>query len=313
MDRPRRTTRTPKRKDEPAEVVQPAPPKPRRQAKDRLTYLLESTKSPLTKINISDIINAEAWNALSEESREHLKTLLPPTAFLEDGAVDPGLFTDAHFLAAAHTFQDHIFSGWLTPTHKTLVSKYLEEIRAGTLAAPWKDAEWEACNQAPAVGPRGKNGRVLAGDVAEIKLTDLARDNVLLPGDILAYKRTFAHLGITIEKDVIIDAVDPKTRALTVFLSPGTALYLPDTLVANPAGEPSSDTQSMTVTSPRMLETGVLDLDARAEKSRRPNGNAWKCFTVWRWREFPGGQGERGGRENHGTLFYLRGCYYHEL
>ena len=65
-----------------------------------------------------------------------------------------------------------------------------------------------------------------------------------------------------------------------------------------------------------MLETGILDLDGRMEKSQRPNGNAWKCFTIWRWRN--GSDSEyspydsRGGRESHGTLFYLRSSFYHE-
>jgi len=63
-----------------------------------------------------------------------------------------------------------------------------------------------------------------------------------------------------------------------------------------------------------MLETGLLDLDGRVDRQKRPNGNAWKCFTVWRWRGDPVNMvdDERGGRENHGTLFYLRSTYYHE-
>jgi hypothetical protein len=73
----------------------------------------------------------------------------------------------------------------------------------------------------------------------------------------------------------------------------------------------------MTITSPTMLETGLLDMDGRIEKAQRPNGNAWKRVSVWRWRDgtLDGGvgEGERGGRENHGTLFYLRGCYYHDM
>jgi hypothetical protein len=70
----------------------------------------------------------------------------------------------------------------------------------------------------------------------------------------------------------------------------------------------------MTITSPTMLETGLLDLDGRIDKTHRPHGNAWKNFTVWRWRaeaEY-NPYDARGGRENHGTLFYLRGSYYHE-
>lgn len=76
----------------------------------------------------------------------------------------------------------------------------------------------------------------------------------------------------------------------------------------------------MDISSPSQLENGVLDTDGRVERARRPNGNAWKCFTVWRWREDVEWEGEFGtsandgkqGRENHGTLFYLRGNFYHD-
>jgi len=70
-------------------------------------------------------------------------------------------------------------------------------------------------------------------------------------------------------------------------------------------------------TSLSTFETALLDLDGRVERSQRPNGNAWKTFTVWK-RRTPSSEmsidaeSERGGRESYGTLFYLRGNYYHE-
>lgn len=102
---------------------------------------------------------------LSDESRKVLVTLLPPTAFGDylpgvghpaqpqhdvttasdpsERALNPNFFNDPHFLDAAHTFQDHLFSGWLTATHQAKLNKYLDGIRDGTLAAPWKDEDWE--------------------------------------------------------------------------------------------------------------------------------------------------------------------------
>jgi hypothetical protein len=76
----------------------------------------------------------------------------------------------------------------------------------------------------------------------------------------------------------------------------------------------------MEISTPSQLENWVLDTNGRVEKGRRPNGNAWKCFTVWRWMEDVEWEGESGtsgdggkwGRENHGTLFYLRGNFYHD-
>ncbi|KAJ7732198.1 hypothetical protein B0H14DRAFT_2409327 [Mycena olivaceomarginata] len=44
--------------------------------------------------------------------------------FNVSGPVDPSLFTDSHFLAAAHTFQDHLFSDWLSDAPAEKVEKY---------------------------------------------------------------------------------------------------------------------------------------------------------------------------------------------
>jgi hypothetical protein len=63
------------------------------------------------------------------------------------GSIDTSLFTDAHFLAAAHTLQDHIYSNWLSDTHVEKVKKYEQGIKDGSLAAPWKDEVWERDNQ----------------------------------------------------------------------------------------------------------------------------------------------------------------------
>lgn len=149
---------------------------------EELDSLLKDPKSRLTEVDMSELINKETWGMLSREARERLVVLLPPTAFgggmgidethpacassssslrpsrnLESlsslqykptepspsvDALDPRTFNDAHFLAAAHTFQDHIFSGWLTNTHAEKVREYEEGVRDGTLSAEWKDEVW---------------------------------------------------------------------------------------------------------------------------------------------------------------------------
>jgi len=109
---------------------------------------------------------------LSDEARNHLKHLLLPTAFegfieeadsdhpawsrnvsLENanrhGDVNPSFFGDGHFLAAARSFQDHLFSNWLSDTHQKKVSAFKEGIVSGSLAAPWKDEEWEHLHPTP--------------------------------------------------------------------------------------------------------------------------------------------------------------------
>lgn len=139
---------------------------------------------------------------LPSESQNRLKTLLPPTAFREwqpclapdhpayngesskisdssGHTVDPSVFTDPHcahrpscpsprkltlepVLAAARTFQDHIFSGWTTTAQEEKVQKYLQQIKEGSLHAPWKDDEWMRNNVETPVESNGLAGYVSA-------------------------------------------------------------------------------------------------------------------------------------------------------
>jgi len=121
------------------------------------------------------VFNIDTWAQLSDESRTRMIGLLPPTAFTtfvakidpnhpsvsdarnagemevdEDPGherslqtFDPSFFTDPHLLAALRTFQDHLYTGWMAPSHKQDVESYLDGIRSGLLHAPWKDYIWE--------------------------------------------------------------------------------------------------------------------------------------------------------------------------
>ncbi|KAJ7824510.1 Asx homology domain-containing protein, partial [Mycena olivaceomarginata] len=208
----------------------------------------KNPKSCLTKMNISDLINANSWHMLSPDSQSRLAALLPPTAFSSfqpsirsdhlaatdsmnvdfnvSCTIDPSLFTDSHFLADVYTFQDHLFSDWLSDAHAKKVKKYEEGIRDGSLAAPWKDEVWGRNNEEPIT----HSSPMCAGapsEATELKLVDLAKSSVLRQGNILAYKWHFTNLGILIEKDVIIKKVDACTHSLTVLLEPGTTRDLP--------------------------------------------------------------------------------------
>ncbi|KAG6879109.1 hypothetical protein C0992_005135 [Termitomyces sp. T32_za158] len=350
MDRPRRTTRPPVRLID----TLPSSPSTTRQKRkttqddpaEQLHTLLTSPKSALTTMDVSDIFNAASWNMLSADSQNTLKTLLPPTAFLNfsvsigadhpsavgngsdavdsippaNDVVDTALFTDPHFLAATHTLQDHIYCGWMSDSHVQKVAKYEEGIHDGTLAAPWKDELWERNNGVPRPATMPTNNGAVssnerAGEAAEIKLVTLAQEGVLQVGDIIVLRRNFSALNIIVEKDAIIRSIHPKTHALTVLLEPGTSAHLPAPLVSPDPSPPTGNTQEAVITSPTQLETALLDNDGRVERGKRPNGNAWKSMTVWRWRGTAPWEdvgGGRWGRENHGTLFYLRGTYYHE-
>jgi hypothetical protein len=116
-------------------------------------------------------LNVGAWNLLSPEARLRLVDLLPPTAFhtyepkIEPShpsqsivstcpsphettalrtpdVLDAAVFTDSHFLAAAHTFQDHLYSDGLSDATEERVREFQTGIQSGTLHAPWKDEVW---------------------------------------------------------------------------------------------------------------------------------------------------------------------------
>ncbi|KAJ7512421.1 Asx homology domain-containing protein [Mycena galericulata] len=358
---PRRSNRKPKPiRREPSLPPENVPSK--RKAKDDVDHaekLLQNPKSRLTKMDISDLINANSWNMLSPDSQTRLAAFLPPTAFRsfqptlgpdhpaaadlmnvdsgDAGPLDTSFFTDAHFLAAAHTFQDHLYSNWLSDAHAEKVEKYTKGIHDGSLAAPWKDEVWERDNQneEPTVTTGSHTSSVLAGyaiffscrtqshfvscstrrsrEASELKLGDLAKNSVLREGDVLAYKRNFTNLNIFVEKDAIVQRIDPRTHSLTVLVEPGTTRDLPAHLLMPGPSDPSAPTRSMTITSPTQLESGLLDIDGRVERTKRPHGNAWKAMTLWRWPgDALGTEGGRGGREAHGTLFYLRACHYQD-
>lgn len=75
-------------------------------------------------------------------------TIDQPTAGSSSDVLDMSIFTDSHFLAAAHTLQDHIFSDWMSDNHAKKVKKYEDGIVDGTLSAAWKDEVWERNNKA---------------------------------------------------------------------------------------------------------------------------------------------------------------------
>ncbi|PPQ67621.1 hypothetical protein CVT26_006831 [Gymnopilus dilepis] len=348
MDRPRRSARQPVKAPTlvAPESSQKAKPKPAQEADPEKTFnmLMESSKSDLVSLDMQDIINSHTWSMLSDDARNQLKAFLPPTAFTnyqaslgsdhpsrkdEDAdkmSVDEkhdagssqaelnfGFFNDPHFLAATRTFQDHLYLNYFSEAHVAKVGQFEQGIQEGTMAAPWKDEVWYRDNPPP--GPSLQdvlsNGR--AGEAREVKLGTLAKNKVVRVGDVIAYRRAFATSEV-IEKDAIIHSIHPKTFALTMLTRSGPHRDLPQELLTPKPSEPAQPPLSMEITSLSMLETGLLDTDGRMEKSRRPNGNAWKCFTVWRFR--PGAEynpyDSRGGRENHGTMFYLRGSFYHD-
>ncbi|KAI0643249.1 hypothetical protein C8Q79DRAFT_928435 [Trametes meyenii] len=395
----RRSARTPAKTPtkQPTAVARPPPespsgnPKGKRKAREpaekssaeKLEHLLTNSKSKLTKLDITGVINYANFLDLSEEAQRRLCALLPPTAFTTfapsvspthpdyvpaatqtghspddddrmqvdvDGqppevsggqtpaTLDPSVLTSPFFLSAAHTFQDHLFSSWLAKKASDDLAKFREGAMSGDLHVDWKDEVWERDQQRPAGTTRSK-------PAPKMDMNALAKHGLLQKGDVLAYKRAFPALNVTVEKDVLIESVDPQTHALSFLLPPGTQRSLPPALLSLDPHECEDKILSVAgVSDPVALERAVLDSDGRIRSADKYEHDVaacttasplspgfqdevanviavrgWKSFTVWRWREehrAGGGDGmlpimeqqERAGREKVATLFYLRGC-----
>jgi len=162
---------------------------------------------------------------------------------------------------------------------------------------------------------------------------------------VLAYKRTFSHINITVEKDIMVRSlINPNTpppphrndsnviftsqiagggrpsKSIVVLVPSGTTKYLPPALASSsiPTEDLFPDDNSLlevSITTPSSLESGILDTDGRVNKLQRTNGNAWKYLSVWKSMKCGGTNGfafpERGGRQDTGTLHYLRSSVYY--
>ncbi|KAI0764148.1 Asx homology domain-containing protein [Trametes elegans] len=364
--RPRRSARTPAKvpyKTNSSVATPSSPVQGKRKARDagkspaeKLEYLLTNTKSKLTQVDISDLINYPNLLELSGDAQKRLCALLPPTAFstytpivcpthpdyaapspehpdnkamdVDDSAadaraparLDPTVFTSPFFLSAAHTFQDHLFSGWLGKKAADDVAKFREGARTGNMHADWKDELWEREQRPAAATAASKRKRPPALDIAL-----LAKRRLLQAGDVLAYHRAFPAQDVTVEKDLLVESIDPQTHAPTFLLTRGTQRALHTTLLPHDAADSAHTERVLSieaVTDPLALERGVLDVDGRVRATgagttvsqNDARVRAWKAFTVWRWREEVRDHSElqllqeRGGREKVATLFYLRGC-----
>jgi len=166
-------------------------------------------------------------------------------------ALDPMFFSDSHFLAALRTFQDHLHSGWLTEDHRAKIDKYRVGIEDGTMHAAWKDEAWSQSQVEEDVAAASKSGSTsqrfvfhplvmsflnCSGELSsesyrqarEIRLSDLLEGGFLGVGDVLAYKRTFSHMNVTVEKDIMVRSLTNQNAPPPPRSNDGDAIHFTD-------------------------------------------------------------------------------------
>ncbi|KAG8752327.1 hypothetical protein FRC14_007136 [Serendipita sp. 396] len=308
-----------------------------------LEWILSSDKSPLCSVSLKKVINEVTWVCLSEEDRKILSSLLPPTiqsgykpalpwyhpskgtVDVDAQSIEPqpgtadvfeaetGLFMNLpSFESALVTFQDQLYSGWLTTKHRNDVEKFSNGINSGEAHAPWKDEAWEIEQRRE--DEEGRRKRDDRPNLAKMHQLDIIRSS-----DILNYRRHFPEQGVFIEKDLLVEG--RWTHGLSVITPGGQESGLPlGMLMSNPVPPPGTPLQQMHIQSPEELEQAILDIDGRIPRENRRKVDSWKRFSLWRllpelqfagdpWDMGFGSMGVRGPREKRGTLFYLRGAF----
>ncbi|PAV14976.1 hypothetical protein PNOK_0952900 [Pyrrhoderma noxium] len=230
--------------------------------------------------------------------------------------LDSMFFLDPHFQSAARTFQDHLFSGWMTQTHHDLVADFRTKVDLGSLHAPWKDEVWDdghpdesntdergegddpdqANCQSLKPGPtKGKGGK---GRAKVNEFTPLIQKGYLKEGDVICLRYKPPSLNQVIEKDALITSIHPRTSEVTLTSVSGPSQCLPQSLLIPRTHLPpdinlhdllppfdSSLLRDIFASSPSNLVTALLDLDGRIPRTsaERSDISAWHVLELWRW------------------------------
>ncbi|KAH8113058.1 Asx homology domain-containing protein [Phellopilus nigrolimitatus] len=194
-----------------------------------------------------------------------------------------------------------------------------------------RDAPLDPSSSVVNIGLRGSKSRGKGKESAKVSdLAPLIRKGFLQAGDVISFKKKFNFLGDIVEKDALVSAIHPKTHALTLLTTVGHLRDLPPSLLVlsvSLVGEIQDSAGADAVreayaSNPSQIANALLDLDGRVPRTLRPRFDAWKALKVWRWPGDTSSSGldnmmpeeaallERGGREDYGTLFYLRGAAF---
>ncbi|CAG8530167.1 15697_t:CDS:2 [Acaulospora colombiana] len=273
---------------------------------DYLHKLLTDPNSELGYKVIKHIINYTVYSNFTDEQKARLLNLLPSselvpiasdagepidTPRIERERQSKGLKLYEAGITSVITEIDPTkvvprFDFWLSDAFKDARWWFQLSIRYGYFTKIGVDTQWtnlekfkteipdvwknDAFEQDWGIGLWGKIGnKQIAGDSAQITLPDLAKALIIKPNDTLKYKRQFKNIGVTVSMDVKVISIDKSNGHLQIKLIKGK--------------------QSKTIDNihnPTRLENELLDFDGQVPRKSRPNGNAFKNFSIQRSAEY---------------------------
>ncbi|CAG8485348.1 4366_t:CDS:2 [Funneliformis mosseae] len=273
---------------------------------DYLQKLYTDSKSLLAKKQLKTLFNFATYNSFTDEQKSRLLRLLPNCDLVpianEDGdpidtpriereyvsagldSYDPGISEPVRELDPAKVCPR--FDFWLSDSFKDARWWFQTSIKYGyntkngvdtqwnnfekfktEIPKNWKNDEYE---QEWGIGLWGKlEKKQIAGDSAQISLPEMAKAQIIRLDDTLRYKRQFKNVGITVSMDLKVVAVNKSNG------------HLQFKLIKDEQDKIIND-----IHNPTRLENEVLDFDGRVAKSSRPNGNAFKNFSIVRSEDY---------------------------
>ncbi|KAI9669820.1 MAG: hypothetical protein M1817_004561 [Caeruleum heppii] len=260
-----------------------------------IDYLLTNPKSTIAYTNLTRILSHPlALDCLSKEEREHLAIYLPGhivTESEDNGTLripEQFLKYDPDWRTAIRVFQEDLSAGRYDPLWLEQAGAAMEERAHGDFDA-WKAREYEAF-----WGQKQKmQSHVLAGFSAKIRCADLISADVLHPGDVWAFSRTFKQGKgplLVMEKEVQVDAIVQSDQSLRFRLPPGQHKF------SAPAVR--EDVMIDGIHGPQAIMDAIIKEDGRLDPKKVPSSNGWKCFRVKR------------SQQDLGTLWDMREAYW---
>ncbi|CAG8794223.1 3187_t:CDS:2, partial [Dentiscutata erythropus] len=254
---------------------------------DYLHKLLSNSKSELGYKVMKHIINFNVYKNFTDEQKSRLLKLLPrcelvPIASESGEPIDTPRIERERQAQGLKLYEAGVtetvtdidstkvvprFDFWLSDAFKDARWWFQLSLRYGYFSRIGVDSQWNNLEKFKTEVPNcWKNdafeqdwGIGLWGKMAN------KQARIIRPNDILKYKRLFKSLGITVNMDLKIISVNESNGHLQIMLMKEDKSKIIDE-----------------VHNPTRLEHELLDWDGQVPRQSRPNGNAFKNFTIQR-------------------------------